>query len=250
MIILDNEQYKLLQGDCLELMQDIPNASIDMILCDLPYGTTQCKWDTIIPFELLWEQYNRIIKDDGAILLFGQEPFSSHLRLSNLQDYKYDIYWEKERLTNIQQVKRRVGKTVETISVFYKKQCTYHPQMVKYEGKPRSNKVKNGTLGELTDNATKAVKEYKDTGLRYPTQVWKFKRDCLKSNLHPTQKPVALLKELIKTFSNEGDTVLDNCMGSGSSGVACLNTGRRFIGIELDERYFEVAKKRLEEVME
>ena len=109
MIILDNEQYKLLQGDCLELMQDIPNASIDMILCDLPYGTTQCKWDTIIPFELLWEQYNRIIKDDGAILLFGQEPFSSHLRLSNLQDYKYDIYWEKERLTNIQQVKRRVG---------------------------------------------------------------------------------------------------------------------------------------------
>lgn len=250
MIILDNEQYKLLQGDCLELMQDIPNASIDMILCDLPYGTTQCKWDTIIPFELLWEQYNRIIKDDGAILLFGQEPFSSHLRLSNLQDYKYDIYWEKERLTNIQQVKRRVGKTVETISVFYKKQCTYHPQMVKYEGKPRSNKVKNGTLGELTDNATKAVKEYKDTGLRYPTQVWKFKRDCLKSNLHPTQKPVALLKELIKTFSNEGDTVLDNCMGSGSTGVACLNTGRRFIGIELDERYFEVAKKRLEEVME
>lgn len=250
MIILDNEQYKLLQGDCLELMQDIPNASIDMILCDLPYGTTQCKWDTIIPFELLWEQYNRIIKDDGAILLFGQEPFSSHLRLSNLQDYKYDIYWEKERLTNIQQIKRRVGKTIETISVFYKKQCTYHPQMVKYEGKPRSNKVKNGTLGELTDNATKAVKEYKDTGLRYPTQVWKFKRDCLKSNLHPTQKPVALLKELIKTFSNEGDTVLDNCMGSGSTGVACLNTGRRFIGIELDERYFEVAKKRLEEVME
>lgn len=250
MIILDNEQYKLLQGDCLELMQDIPNASIDMILCDLPYGTTQCKWDTIIPFELLWEQYNRIIKDDGAILLFGQEPFSSHLRLSNLQDYKYDIYWEKERLTNIQQIKRRVGKTIETISVFYKKQCTYHPQMVKYEGKPRSNKVKNGTLGELTDNAAKAVKEYKDTGLRYPTQVWKFKRDCLKSNLHPTQKPVALLKELIKTFSNEGDTVLDNCMGSGSTGVACLNTGRRFIGIELDERYFEVAKKRLEEVME
>ena len=250
MIILDNEQYKLLQGDCLELMQDIPNASIDMILCDLPYGTTQCKWDTIIPFELLWEQYNRIIKDDGAILLFGQEPFSSHLRLSNLQDYKYDIYWEKERLTNIQQIKRRVGKTIETISVFYKKQCTYHPQMVKYEGKPRSNKVKNGTLGELTDNATKAVKEYKDTGLRYSTQVWKFKRDCLKSNLHPTQKPVALLKELIKTFSNEGDTVLDNCMGSGSTGVACLNTGRRFIGIELDERYFEVAKKRLEEVME
>lgn len=231
-------------------MQDIPDTSIDMILCDLPYGTTHCQWDVIIPFEPLWEQYNRVIKDNGAILLFGQEPFSSYLRLSNLQDYKYDIYWEKERLTNIQQVRKRVGKTIETISVFYKKQCTYHPQMLKYEGKPRSNKVRNGTLGGLTDSATKAVKEYKDTGLRYPTQVWKFKRDCLKSNLHPTQKPVALLEELIKTFSNEGDTVLDNCMGSGSTGVACLNTGRRFIGMEIDKTYFEVAKKRLEEVME
>ena len=231
-------------------MQDIPDTSIDMILCDLPYGTTQCKWDVIIPFESLWKQYKRIIKDDGAIVLFGQEPFSSYLRLSNLQDYKYDIYWEKERLTNIQQVKKRVGKTVENISVFYKKQCTYNPQMLKYNGKPRSNKVKQGTLGRLTDSATKAVKEYKDTGLRYPTQVWKFKRDCLKSNLHQTQKPVALLEELIKTFSNEGDTVLDNCMGSGSTGVACLNTGRRFIGMEIDKTYFEVAKKRLEEVME
>ena len=129
-----------------------------MILCDLPYGTTKCAWDVIIPFEPLWEQYNRIIKDNGAILLFGQEPFSSYLRLSNLQDYKYDIFWEKERLTNIQQVKRRVGKTVESISVFYRKQCTYNPQMVKYDGKPRSNKVKNGTLGELTDNAVKKVK--------------------------------------------------------------------------------------------
>lgn len=249
-MILENVHYTLLQGDCLKLMQDIPDTSIDMILCDLPYGTTQCKWDVIIPFESLWKQYKRIIKDDGAIVLFGQEPFSSYLRLSNLQDYKYDIYWEKERLTNIQQIQKRVGKTVETISVFYKKQCTYHPQMVKYEGKPRSNKVKNGTLGELTDSATKAVKEYKDTGLRYPTQVWKFKRDCLKSNLHQTQKPVALLEELIKTFSNEGDTVLDNCMGSGSTLVACLNTGRRFIGMEIDKTYFEVAKKRLEEVME
>jgi len=147
-------------------------------------------------------------------------------------------------------VKRRVGKTVESISVFYRKQCTYNPQMVKYDGKPRSNKVKNGTLGELTDNAVKKVKEYKDTGWRYPTQVWKFQRDCLKSNLHPTQKPVALLEELIKTFSNEGDTVLDNCMGSGSTGVACLNTGRMFLGMELDEGYFEIAQKRLEEVME
>lgn len=236
----------LWQGDCLELMTNIPDKSIDLILCDLPYGTTNCPWDIIIPFESLWEQYSRIIKDNGAILLFGQEPFSSYLRLSNIKDYKYDIYWEKERLTNIHQVKKRVGKTVETISVFYKQQCTYNPQMIKYNGKPRSNKVKNGTLGKITDDGENKVKEYQETGLRYPTQVWKFKRDCLTSNLHETQKPVALLEELIRTFSNVGDTVLDNCMGSGSTGVACIKTERNFIGIELSEEYFKLAKNRIE----
>lgn len=217
-----------------------------MILCDLPYGTTKCKWDSIIPFEQLWKHYKRIIKYNGAIVLFGQEPFSSFLRLSNILDYKYDIYWEKERLTNINQVKKRVGKTVETISVFYNKQCTYNPQMIKYNGKLRSNKVKNGTLGKLTDEQTKKVIEYKDTGYRYPTQVWKFQRDCLKSNLHPTQKPILLLEQLIKTYTNEKDLVLDNCMGSGSTGVACLNTNRNFIGIELDEKYFNIAKERIQ----
>lgn len=237
--------FKLYNGDCLELMNDIKDKSIDMILCDLPYGTTACKWDIIIPFNELWQQYKRIIKDEGAIVLFGVEPFSSYLRLSNIEDYKYDIYWEKERLTNINQVKKRVGKTVETISVFYKKQCKYNPQMKKYEGKLRSNKVKNGKLGSLTDTQNKFVKEYVDNGYRYPTQVWKFKRDCLVSNLHPTQKPVKLLEELIKTFSNENDIILDNCMGSGSTGVACLNTNRNFIGIELDENYYNIAKQRL-----
>lgn len=217
-----------------------------MILCDLPYGTTKCKWDSIIPFEQLWKHYKRIIKYNGAIVLFGQEPFSLFLRLSNILDYKYDIYWEKERLTNINQVKKRVGKTVETISVFYNKQCTYNPQMIKYNGKLRSNKVKNGTLGKLTDEQTKKVIEYKDTGYRYPTQVWKFQRDCLKSNLHPTQKPILLLEQLIKTYTNEKDLVLDNCMGSGSTGVACLNTNRNFIGIELDEKYFNIAKERIQ----
>ena len=227
-------------------MKDIPDKSIDMILCDLPYGTTKCAWDTVIPFKPLWIEYKRIIKDNGVILLFGQEPFSSMLRLSNLKDYKYDIYWEKERPTNINQVKRRVGKTIETISVFYEKQCTYNPQMVKYEGKPRTNKVKNGKLGSLTDQQKKKVIEYKDTGWRYPTQVWKFQRDCLKSNLHPTQKPVALLEQLIKTFSDVSDLILDNCMGSGSTGVACVNTNRNFIGIELDKHYFEIAKERID----
>ena len=238
---------KLYNGDCIKIMKDIPDRSVDLILCDLPYGTTKCSWDIIIPFDELWKQYKRIIKDNGAIVLFGQEPFSSLLRTSNLDMYRYDIYWEKERLTNIMQVKKRVGKTIETISVFYKNQPTYNPQMIKYDGKPRSNKVKNGKLGKLVDdNNDKSVKEYVDTGYRYPTQVWKFKRDTLTSNLHPTQKPVALLEELIKTFSNEGDTVLDNCMGSGSTGVASINTNRNFIGIELDENYFSIAKERIQ----
>ena len=242
-------QIQIKRGDCLELLKEIPDKSIDMILCDLPYGTTSCKWDVVIPFEPLWKQYKRIIKDNGAIALFGQEPFSSFLRLSNVDNYKYDIYWEKERLTNINQVKKRVGKTIETISVFYKKQCTYNPQMVKYDGKPRTNKVKNGKMGTLTDQQKKKVFEYNDTGWRYPTQVWKFQRDCLTSNLHPTQKPIALLGELIKTFTNEGETVLDNCMGSGSTGVACINTNRNFIGYELNEKYFEIAEKRINEAM-
>lgn len=230
-------------GMCL-----IPEKSIDMILCDLPYGTTKCKWDVIIPFEEIWKQYQRIIKPNGVIALFGQEPFSSFLRLSNLEDYKYDIYWEKERLTNINQVKKRVGKTIETISIFYKKQCTYNPQMIKYEGKPRSNKVKNGTLGKLTDEQEKKVIEYIDTGWRYPTQVWKFQRDILVSNLHPTQKPVLLLEELIKTFTNENEIVLDNCIGSGSTGVACINTKRNFIGFEKDEDYYNIANKRIQKL--
>lgn len=237
----------LINDDCLVAMSNIEDNSIDCIICDLPYGTTKCSWDIIIPFDKLWEQYNRIIKKNGVIILFGQEPFSSFLRLSNINNYKYDIYWEKERLTNIQQVKNRVGKTVETISIFYKNQCTYNPQMVKYDGPKRSNKVKNGKLGKLVDdNGNKVVKEYIDMGYRYPTQVWKFGRDILKLNLHPTQKPLKLIEELVKTFSNEGDLILDNCMGSGTTGVACKNLGRNFIGIELDKNYFNVAKDRIE----
>ena len=238
-------EIDLRYGDCLDIMQEIPNNSIDCIICDLPYGTTACSWDIVIPFDKLWTEYKRITKPNTAIILFGQEPFSSLLRVSNLSDYRYDIYWEKERLTNINQVKRRVGKTVETISVFYKKQCTYNPQMIKYTGKPRSNKVKNGKLGKLSDCNEKPVFEYRDNGLRYPTQVWKFKRDCLTNNLHPTQKPLALIEELVKTYSNEGDIILDNCMGSGTTGVACKNLNRNFYGIEKDKKYFDIAHKRI-----
>lgn len=226
-------------------MKNIPDRSINMVLCDLPYGTTSCGWDSIVPFSLLWKAYRRICKENAAVVLFGQEPFSSYLRMSNIDEYKYDWYWEKERLTNIAQVKKRAGKTVETISVFYRKQPTYNPQMSQYNGKPRSNKVRNGTLGRLTDSQQKRVFEYKDNGYRYPTQVLRFQRDCLTCNLHPTQKPVALLEHLIKTYTNAGETVLDNCMGSGSTGVACLNTNRNFIGIELDKRYFEIAQNRI-----
>lgn len=224
----------------------IDDKSVDCIICDLPYGTTKCSWDIIIPFDKLWEQYNRIIKDNGAIILFGQEPFSSLLRISNLKDYRYDIYWQKERLTNIMQVKRRVGKDVETISIFYKNQCTYNPQMVKYDGPKRGNKVKNGKLGKLVDdNNNKKVFEYNDTGFRYPTQVWKFKRDILTSNIHPTQKPIALYEELIKTYSNPDDLILDNCSGSGTIAIAALNTGRHFIGFETDEKYYNESIKRI-----
>lgn len=235
----------LYHGDCLDVMQEIPDKSVDLVICDLPYGTTKCSWDLIIPFESLWKEYIRIIKPCSAIVLFGQEPFSSLLRSSNLQMYKYDWYWEKERLTNIHQVKKRAGKTVETISVFYNQQCTYNPQMQKYEGVLRSNKVKNGVIGGLSDTSENKVKEYKDTGFRYPTQVLKFTRDILTCNLHPTQKPVSLAEYLIKTYSDEGDTILDNCSGSGTIGIACENTNRKYILIEKDESYFNIGYNRI-----
>ena len=241
------ELNKIYNEDCLEGMKRIPDKSVDSIITDHPYGITKLKWDSIIPLDRLWEQYNRIIKDNGAIVLFGQEPFSSQLRMSNIKNFKYDWYWEKERLTNIAQVKKRAGKTVETISVFYNKQCTYNPQMQKHKGDKRTNKVKNGKLGELVDGGTKKVKEYNDTGWRYPTQVLKFKRDILTSNLHKTQKPLALVEFLVRSYTNEGDTVLDSCMGSGTTAIACLNTERNFIGFELNKEYFEIAQNRIEE---
>ena len=195
----------------------------------------------------MWEQLKRIIKPNGAVVLFGQEPFSSILRLSNIKEYKYDWYWEKERLVNIQQVKKRAGKTVEVISVFYSRQPTYNPQMQAYTGKLRTNRVKDGSLGILTDSNTQKVVEYVDKGVRYPTQVLKFKRDILTSNLHPTQKPVALMEYLIKTYTNEGETVLDFTAGSFTTGVACVNLNRKFIGIEMDEGYFNIGVNRIKE---
>ena len=243
----------LLNGDCLTLMKDIPNCSVDLVLTDPPYGTTACKWDSIIPFEPMWEQLNRIIKPNGAICLFGSEPFSSALRMSNMKNYKYDWYWEKERLTNVFQVKRRPGKVIENILVFYNKQCVYNPQKVTHEGKRVSNSPsKDATFSKTQkgDLEKIGVMPYIDDGTRYPTQVLRFNRDNQLSLGHETQKPVALLEYLIRTYTNDGETVLDFTMGSGSTGVACVNTGRNFIGIELDEGYFQIAKKRIESIKE
>lgn len=237
----------LFNGDCLEVMKQIEDKSIDMILCDLPYGTTACKWDNVIPFEPLWEQYNRIIKDNGAIVLFGSEPFSSKLRMSNLKMYKYDLVWKKEKPTNFFQLKRRFGKSTEYIHVFYKLQCTYNPQMVKHKGKPVKNSPK-GKHNSIVSGINKEVLPYNDTGYRYPCDILEFNRVTLGKTMHPTQKPVALLEYLIKTYTNEGETILDNCMGSGSTGVACQNTNRHFIGIELDKKYFEIAKERIKKL--
>jgi site-specific DNA-methyltransferase (adenine-specific) len=226
-------------------MRQIPDGSIDMILCDPPYGTTPYSWDKELDFQQLWLQYKRIAKKNAAILLFGQEPFSSMVRLSNLKNYRYDWFWEKERLTNIFQVKRRPGKTIENIMVFYEKQCNYYPQKKLHLGKKVTNKIgKHAKIPEIiSGNRSIRPAEYIDDGTRHPTQLLKFNRD--KEKLHKMQKPVALLEFLIKTYTKEGEIVLDNCMGSGSTIVACINQGRSYIGIENQEKFFRIAQHRI-----
>ena len=243
---------ELKQGDCLELMKDIPDGSIDMILCDLPYGTTKCKWDIIIPFDKLWEQYTRLIKENGAIVLFGKEPFSSYLRLSNIDMYKYDWIWVKDTKSNFMQANHQPLNNIELISVFGKgyvrnikdkTMMTYHPQFT--DGEKYNLPKDSKTTDLFKDNHKNGIyKHYnRDTSKRYPYNIIKFNID--KPKVHPTQKPIALLEYLIKTYTNEKALVLDNCMGSGSTGVACVNTNRNFIGIELDENYFKIAKERI-----
>jgi DNA modification methylase len=232
----------LWQGDCLEEMKRIPDKSVDMILCDLPYGTTACKWDTIIPFEPLWEQYKRIIKDRGAIVLFGSEPFSSHLRMSNIKQYKYDWVWDKKLPSGMQIAKYRPMQRHENIMIFC---CdgtpNYYP--IKTHQKERTGKIYSRSETSPIKYDDGKLKTYKD---KNPQSILEFyKRD--REALHPTQKPVALLEYLIKTYTNENETVLDNCMGSCSTGIACINTKRNFIGIEKDEKYFEIARNRIEE---
>lgn len=243
--------YKLLQGDCLELMNKIPNKSLDMIFTDLPYGTTNCKWDSIISLDKLWKHYNRIIKDNGVILLFAQTPFDKVLGASNLKMLKYEWIWEKTQATGHLNAKKMPMKAHENILVFYKKLPTYNPQMT--EGHtPIHSYTKYVSTQNNTEIYNKMNKEISGGGetTRYPRSVIQFASDKQTCHLHPTQKPLALCEYMIRTYTNENDLILDSCMGSGTTGVAALNLNRRFIGIELDEMYFNVAKQRIEKTID
>ena len=234
----------LVHDDCLEAMKFIEDGSIDMILCDLPYGTTVCKWDTVIPFEPLWAHYKRILKSDGVILLFAQSPFDKVLGCSNLPMLRYEFIWEKTEATGHLNAKRAPMKAHENILVFYSAQPTYNPQKTNGHKRKSARNVDRATKQSECYGAQEGITHY-DSTERYPRSVLQFSTDKQKSTLHPTQKPVALMEYFIKTYTNEGDTVLDNCMGSGTTGIACLNTGRDFIGIEKDQKYFEIARSRI-----
>lgn len=238
---------KLIQGDCLEKMQDIPAGSIDLILTDPPYGTTACKWDSIIPLDLMWTQLKRVIKKNGAIVLFGSEPFSSMLRINNMKEFKYDWVWQKDKATNHLNAKRMPMRRNEIISVFYKKQCLYKPQLQKKNPKnirpPTTKRKQADNYGKMTEESVRQI----PVDMSYPNETLKF-RGCFGDkgkSFHPTQKPVALMEYLIKTYTNPEETVLDFTMGSGTTGVACKNLNRSFIGIELDPDYFKIAESRI-----
>ena len=223
-------------------MKNIPDKSIDMILCDLPYGTTHNKWDNIIPMESLWEQYNRIIKDHGAIVLFSQMPFGASLIMSNPKMFRYEWIWEKNQAAGFLNAKKMPLRKHENILVFYKHLPTYNPQGLIKLDEPIQEE---GSANRNGKNYGVADKSFIRTHKNYPTDIITFSKD---TGYHPTQKPVDLLEYLIKTYTNEGDLVLDNCMGSGSTGVACVNTNRDFIGMELNEEYFKIACERIEGV--
>ena len=249
------ENIQLFNGDCLEVMDKLieQGVKVDMILTDPPYGTTDCKWDNVIPFDEMWKKLDLLIKDDTAIVMFGNEPFSSKLRLSNLEKYKYDWKWDKIQGANFLNVKYQPLKNIEDIMVFSngritngkRKPIKYYPQNAVFEEK---DCVNNSDSSETIQNSSiKKGKGYKTVGSNFPKCIIKFKKD--KTKLHPTQKPIDLLEYLIKTYTLENEIVLDFTMGSGSTGIACLNTNRKFIGIELNEKYFEIAKNRIEEAL-
>lgn len=235
---------KLIHGDCLEEMKNIPDRSIDMVLADPPYGTTACKWDSIIPLEPVWVQLKRVIKKNGAIVMTASQPFTTTLISSNIEMFKYCWVWDKKNPTNITMAKKQPLKYHEDIAVFYEKQSRYNPIKWSGEKNHRQGKSKTrvsesvGTIGRGKDDLS---------GMKYPRSILEISKHSSQGGLHPTQKPVALMEYLIKTYTNKGEIVLDFCMGSGTTGVACKNLNRNFIGIELDEKYFEIAKKRINE---
>ncbi|MGX7197961.1 DNA-methyltransferase [Enterococcus olivae] len=236
---------KIFNEDCLKGIKKIDDHTIDAIICDLPYGTTACSWDTILPFELLWAEYKRVIKPNGAIVLFGAEPFSTQLRMSNFKHYKYDWYWIKNIVTGFTFARTQPMRSVETISVFAYGTANYYPQglsLVK-NPKPEVRKPSKEGVYSLNDLTKKAyTKEYEG----YPNNVLRFDKES-KWTFHPTQKPVALLEYLVKTYTKIGEVVLDNCMGSGTTAIACLNTDRKFIGFETNAEYFKQSQKRISE---
>jgi DNA modification methylase len=231
--------YELKLGDTLERMSEIPDGSIDMICTDLPYGTTNCRWDSVIPFEPLWEAYRRVTKKNAAIVLTASQPFTSALVMSNVKDFKYDWTWRKPKGTGHLNAKKMPMRDKEDIVVFYQEQCTYNPQMT--TGTPYA--AKGGEKQSENWGEQKNRKGNDNSGLRYPKQVQEW--GAVEQTVHPTQKPVALMEYLIRTYTNPGELVLDNTMGSGTTGVACMNTGRRFIGIERDENYFAICQERV-----
>ena len=244
---MDRFLNQIICGDCLEVMKDMPDKSVDMILCDLPYGTTACKWDTIIPFEPLWEQYKRLIKDNGAIVLTASQPFTTSLIASNMQMFKYCWIWDKKFAGNFVNTKIAPLKTYEDVVVFGSGKIKYFPQMTKRDKPIKSGKRANSRHISGTDEVTIYQAEQKIYDTKYPTAIINIPRRVGEKVAHPTQKPVALFEYLIKTYTNEGEIVLDNCIGSGTTAVAALNTGRFFIGIEKEPKYVEIARQRLEQ---
>ncbi len=234
----NDQQYNLINGDCLIEMKNIKDKSVDMILCDLPYGMTKNSWDVVIPFDKLWAEYNRIIKDNGAIVLFGSQPFTSLMITSNLNMFRYSLVWEKNKFSDFLNSKRKPMKTNEDIAVFYKKQPTYNPQY--WYSTPYTRWNTQAAVDKQSNYGSHKENFVESDGKRLPTTVLKFNR--VERPLHPTQKPTDLLEWLIKTYTNENDIVLDNCMGVGSTGVACKNINRKFIGIELENKYYELAR--------
>lgn len=241
------KRFWLMKGDCLERMKEIPDGSVDLVLCDLPYGTTACKWDSVIPFEPLWEQYKRIIKKNAAIVLFGSQPFTTQLIASNINEFKHEIIWFKNVPTGMAQASYAPMKYHENILVFSSgKIKTFNKQMQEREGKGKDCYKYEHYCGESNHVKMDKVKKFYDANLVNPSSIVLFNSvPNRKGKLHPTQKPVALLEYLVNTYTNEGETVLDNCIGSGSTGVACMNTNRKFIGIERDKDYFDIAKNRI-----